>query len=105
VITGTLRIDAGAALFSQAATIILGCADTGQPARPCAPGETGGAIMGDPQSAVTMDGNSGVVPGFAVVSDFENAAASRLGEGWAIDGLYVPQGEWISPLPAPGLVR
>jgi Putative Flp pilus-assembly TadE/G-like len=105
VITGTLRIGAGRELRSEFTTIILGCADSGGPARPCGMGEAGGAIEGDPASTVTLVGNSGLVPGFAVVSDPENVASSRLVREWSIDGLYVRQGEWVSPPPEPGLVQ
>jgi hypothetical protein len=105
LVTGTLRISAGAELRSASTTIILGCADVTGPARPCAPGEAGGAIDGHPNSTVTLTGDSAFVPGFAVLTDPENVASSRLVRDWEIDGLYVGQGEWISAPLEPGLVR
>lgn len=105
MVTGTLRIGAGQELRSDSTTIILGCADAGGPARPCGPAESGGAIDGDAASTVILSGNSGVVSGFAVVSDPENTASSRLVRDWSIDGLYIGQGEWVSPPEEPGLVQ
>jgi hypothetical protein len=105
VVTGTLRIGAGAELRGDLTTIILGCADPSGPARPCAPDEAGGAIDGHPDSSVNLTGSSGLVPGFAVVTDPENVASSRLVHEWSIDGLYVRQGEWVSAPSEPGLVQ
>lgn len=120
VVTGTLQLGPKAMLAGDFVTVVLACADpVPDPVpdpnpvplvRACAPEEPGGRVDGDPLAEVTLTGplaatTPGQVAGFALTSDPLNAAPSRLGVNWTLQGAYVPVGEEVSPPPQSGLTQ
>ncbi len=104
VVLGELIVPFGAEIFGEDVTIYLGCGDDLGIIRACAD-EEGGRILGELGSRLRLEGDAGIVPGLALMSDPGNTAMSHLPTTWEIDGYWIAAGERESPPGDGGLLR